>query len=664
MSIKALPLRVSPGPAYERMMTAEACTSVDLSERLTADVAGHRLELIFDGGDRLERLLDLINGAAHSIDIIMYIFEGDAAGTRVLDALLVAAKRGVRVRAVVDSFGSSDTPDSLFAPLRAEGGRVTFFSRRWRSTYLVRNHQKLIVIDNHIAVTGGFNIADDYLSPPRSDCWLDIGLILKGPSVARASQWFEAIHDYTVHDDGKLLMLRRLIREWPIDGGTISWLVGGPTQRLSPWARAVRADLEGARQLDMAMAYFSPGQGTAPPPRPRRAAWPGAVRNGRAVGQCGDDRRIAPCLYGYLLRKTADVWEYQPCKLHMKLIVIDDVVYIGSANFDVRSLFVNVEVMVRIADAGFAEKMRRFLSALQPDCEIITPNFAQGTCELADAHPLDACLVRRRRRRLYGVAKAELRAQRPRSRSLVFPAPEQEAGRDIDPFERIVDAPEMRGEKIAGARAELIDQKRAAGTQHAVRRSCDSGADARGKRREGQARQDIVGMLKAMRTHDFFDVGRRSVNRDEATVANILAQIVDEIFVGVDRDQRRIARHPFEHGAAECAHARPIFDEQLGVLPVHRTQHVADQRRRRRHDRSHHDRMLDEAADKHAPRSEKALEALANPAAQRSFLFLGLRPRIGHVGFRVVAVAEGVAKSARWRKERVCLDSGQTSARV
>lgn len=351
----------------------EACAPVDLSERLTADVAGHRLELIFDGGDRLVRLLGLINGAAHSIDIIMYIFEGDAAGTRILDALLIAAKRGVCVRAVIDSFGSGDTPDGLFAPLRAEGGSVTFFSRRWRSTYLIRNHQKLILIDNHIAITGGFNIADDYLSPPRRDCWFDIGFIVKGPSVSRAVQWFEAIHDYTVNDDGKLLMLRRLIREWPVDGGPVSWLVGGPTQRLSPWARAVRADLETARQLDMAMAYFSPGQGIL-----RRLGR--VARRGRArfmmAGKSDNAATIGASrlLYGYLLRKTADVWEYQPCKLHMKLIVIDDIVYIGSANFDVRSLFVNVEVMVRIADAGFAEKMRRFLSAQQPHCEIITPD--------------------------------------------------------------------------------------------------------------------------------------------------------------------------------------------------------------------------------------------------------------------------------------------------
>lgn len=351
----------------------EAHSNVDLSQRLTADVAGHRIALIFDGAERLARLLELINGAAHSIDIIMYIFESDAAGVRIVDALLLAAKRGVRVRAVIDSFGSGDTPDGLFAPLREAGGSVTFFSRRWRSTYLIRNHQKLILIDEYIAVTGGFNIADSYLSPPRGDCWFDIGMIIRGPSVARAAQWFTEIHDYTVNDDGKLLMLRRLIREWPVDGGAVSWLVGGPTQRLSPWARAVRADLEDARQLDMAMAYFSPGQGMLR--RLGRVAQRGRARFVMA-GKSDNPATIGASrlLYGYLLRKTAAVWEYQPCKLHMKLIVIDDVVYIGSANFDVRSLFVNVEVMVRIADAGFAEKMRNFLGRLRPDCEDVTPD--------------------------------------------------------------------------------------------------------------------------------------------------------------------------------------------------------------------------------------------------------------------------------------------------
>jgi cardiolipin synthase len=73
-----------------------------------------------------------------------------------------------------------------------------------------------------------------------------------------------------------------------------------------------------------------------------------------------------------LLRRRAEIWEYQPCRLHMKLIVIDDIVYIGTANFDIRSLFLNVEVMLRIADRGFADQMRGFIARMQPECEMIT----------------------------------------------------------------------------------------------------------------------------------------------------------------------------------------------------------------------------------------------------------------------------------------------------
>lgn len=344
---------------------------VPAPDRLTADVAGHRLELLFDGEQRLERLLALLSGAIHSIDIIMYIFEHDGAGTRVLDAMTAAAKRGVRVRAVIDSFGSADVTDGIFAPLRAAGGSVTFFSRHWRSSYLIRNHQKLLLIDGRVAITGGFNIADAYLSQQDETCWFDMGLFIEGPSLPHIERWFEDIHDYSVHNDGKLLMLRRMIREWPIAGGPVSWLVGGPTQRLSPWARAVRTDLDKARRLDMAMAYFSPGQGMLR--RLGRVARRGKARFVMA-GKSDNAATIGASrlLYGYLLRKKADVWEYRPCRLHMKLIVIDDVVYIGSANFDMRSLFVNVEVMLRIADPGFAAQMREFVAGLKPDCDIIT----------------------------------------------------------------------------------------------------------------------------------------------------------------------------------------------------------------------------------------------------------------------------------------------------
>lgn len=340
-------------------------------DTLKADVAGHRLEVIFDGQRRLERLLALIDGAIRSVDLIMYIFEDDDAGQQILGAMTAATRRGVRVRAVIDSFGSGDISDTLFASLRAAGGSVIFFSRRWRSSYLVRNHQKLLLIDGEAGVTGGFNIANPYLSDRRTHCWFDLGIVIRGPVVADMTAWFEALHDYTVHDDGKLLVLRRLIREWPVDGKPLSWLVGGPTQRLSPWARMVRGDLVGARRLDMAMAYFSPGQGML-----RRLGRVARAGKARFVMAAKSDNPAtigaSRLLYGYLLRQKAAIWEYQPCRLHMKLIVIDDIVHVGTANFDMRSLFLNVEGMLRIEDAGFAQQMRDFLDGLKGDCEIVT----------------------------------------------------------------------------------------------------------------------------------------------------------------------------------------------------------------------------------------------------------------------------------------------------
>lgn len=356
--------------AYEQVM-ADGATSIGAAPPLTAAVAGHQLEVIVSGSERFKRMLAMIGSAKQSIDLIFYIFAADATGRAVLAALIAAAERGVAVRCVIDSFGSSETPDSFFNALCASGGTVTFFSRRWRSSYLIRNHQKLLIVDGATAMTGGFNIADAYMTDHGADHWLDLAVMVTGPSVAKMTRWFGAMDDYARLHDGKLLRLRRLIREWRVEQGPVEWLVGGPTQRLSPWARRVRTDLQSARQIDMVMAYFSPGQGMLR--RIRRVAPRGRARlilaaksdNAATIG-------ASRLLYGYLLRKGVTIAEYQPSRLHMKLIIVDDIVYLGSPNFDMRSLFLNVELSLRIADAGFARQMRDLVDVLQGDCEPIT----------------------------------------------------------------------------------------------------------------------------------------------------------------------------------------------------------------------------------------------------------------------------------------------------
>jgi cardiolipin synthase len=78
-------------------------------------------------------------------------------------------------------------------------------------------------------------------------------------------------------------------------------------------------------------------------------------------------------LYGRLLAAGARIWEFQPSKLHTKLIVLDDTVYIGSANFDMRSLYLNLEIVVAIEDKALADRMRGFVAAHLPASLEVTP---------------------------------------------------------------------------------------------------------------------------------------------------------------------------------------------------------------------------------------------------------------------------------------------------
>ena len=72
------------------------------------------------------------------------------------------------------------------------------------------------------------------------------------------------------------------------------------------------------------------------------------------------------------IRRHVELYEYQPAKLHTKLAIVDDIVHIGSSNFDYRSFYINLEIMLRIKDAGFADAMRGYFERELADCKWIT----------------------------------------------------------------------------------------------------------------------------------------------------------------------------------------------------------------------------------------------------------------------------------------------------
>ena len=340
-------------------------------------VAGNRLTLLIEGPERLDALIGLIEGARRSLRMLYYIYADDHAGERVNHALIAAAGRGVEVSLIVDGFGSDDAADRrFFDPLEAAGVSVCRFAPRLGRRYLLRNHQKLALADAEEEapriIIGGFNIEDDYFGTAGDQAWRDLGLLVEGQAAARIAGYFDALNSWVRTPKGKLRHLNRALSQWSEQEGEVRWLIGGPTRRLSPWARAVRADMRRAERIDLIAGYFTPS-----PTMLRRIDRAG--RKGRAVRvvtarKSDNNATIAAARFTYrgLLKRGIRVFEYLPTKLHTKLYAVDSAVHIGSANFDMRSLFINLELMLRIEDDAFADHVRTYIDGEIAQSEEIT----------------------------------------------------------------------------------------------------------------------------------------------------------------------------------------------------------------------------------------------------------------------------------------------------
>ncbi len=346
-----------------------------LQDPIEAVVDGHQLRLTIGGPARFSAILKVIDDAKETLRLFFYIFDPDQAGQIVCDALVRARARGVRVWLLVDGYGSVNTPDSFFKPLQEAGVYFARFSPRWGRQYLLRNHQKILIADERVAVVGGANISSAYFpSNDTSDGWHDLMLTVTGPAASRLARYFDGLRRWMTMEQGTLRGLVHILARRSDAKGPIRWLMGGPFQRLSPLVRTIKNDLDRVERLDLAEAYFAPNWGML-----RRIARVVRKRGGTArlltAAKSDNMTTISAARHCYrrLLNGGVDIFEYHPQKLHMKLIIADDVVYVGSANFDMRSLFINAEIMVRIEDADFAQKARSLFAAQTLKSESITP---------------------------------------------------------------------------------------------------------------------------------------------------------------------------------------------------------------------------------------------------------------------------------------------------
>ena len=352
----------------------------DRARSVTVD--GNALTLLTGGRERFEALLSLIDGAKRDLRLLYYTFLDDESGEAVVAALLRAIERGVRVSLLVDGFGSSKTPDDYFTRLGDAGATFCRFLPSLGRRYLIRNHQKLALADEAVALIGGFNIADDYFQEADEGGWRDLGLIVDGPAARRLAPYFDDLMGWALRKGARIRDLRRIIHKFSENEGVLQWSYGGPMRRLSPWANATCRDLASSNDVQMIAAYFAPTYGML-----RRIARIGGRGRARVITAAKSDNTAtiaaARFTYGRLLKRGVEIYEYRPTKLHTKLVVLDDVVHIGSSNFDIRSLYLNLEMMLRVDDPEFATMMRHYFEGEVQDSLRITPDLHRKRGTLA-----------------------------------------------------------------------------------------------------------------------------------------------------------------------------------------------------------------------------------------------------------------------------------------
>lgn len=352
-SNSATPLAIPP-----RSADATPVAALPHYPPIEANVSGHRLKFVFGGAERFALLLDVIAGARKALQLCFYAFGIDAAGRRVVDALIEAQGRGVAVTVLVDGFGTVEQPDQIFVEMLEAGINFARIEPRYGRRYLLRNHQKMLIADGKCAVIGGSNIEDAYFADdPAGHSWHDVYLRIEGDGVARLAAYHSALADWVADPKSGIRSLVTLLGQHSDAKGPLRWLYGGPSKRLNAITRALREGIVRGKQVDMVQAYFAPNWGFL-----RKLGSAAARGRFRLITAARSDNNttIAAARHCYrrLLKRSAQIYEYLPEMLHMKLVVIDDVTYVGSANFDMRSLYLNTEIMLRIDDAGLADQMR------------------------------------------------------------------------------------------------------------------------------------------------------------------------------------------------------------------------------------------------------------------------------------------------------------------
>jgi len=333
-------------------------------------VGEHTVRLLRRGEEYFPRLVKAIHSATRSVYLETYIFESDASGRSVVDALKGAAQRGVSVHVLLDGFGSADLSHEWVREMREAGVAVLYFRPQisWltlKRQRLRRLHRKQALIDGRIAFVGGINIVDDNSDdvnmPPRLDYAVELeGEAVRRIHIAMRRLWLLVMwSNFRVRREREKLRLRLPVQQHH----EVAFVFRDNLRHRYDIEYAyLRAIASAKREIIIANAYFLPGR------RFRHVLLHAAKRGVRVVlmlqGHTDHPlmRYATHALYDELLAAGVEIHEYHNSFMHAKVAVVDGHwSTVGSSNIDPFSLWLAREGNIVVRDDQFAAVLRASL---------------------------------------------------------------------------------------------------------------------------------------------------------------------------------------------------------------------------------------------------------------------------------------------------------------
>ena len=361
---------------------------------------GNRVLPLSNGGEAYPAMLRAIAQARHCVDLQTYLFDLDGIGEAFLMALEAAAKRGVRVRVLIDGLAAWGARGTLRRRLKLAGGEARAY---WRLDRLfgqpllnLRNHRKLMLVDGSLAFTGGLNISQRYSKGPlarlRDLRWLarqrpalrDMHFRLHGPVCADLQDSFDT--DWK-HSGGREAARATPRRAWPplpgeIGGVSARVLRSGPDEDLERIYELLLGALSQARHsVDLCTPYFIPDQALL---ASLRVLGYRGIRVRLFVPRECDHPFIGWAAQEYfhdLLDAGVEVYEVGAPFSHTKLTLVDGTwASFGSSNLDPRSFRLNFELNVGARSPALVRRLKAIVEGYR-----------------REAHRVDLAQLRRRR---------------------------------------------------------------------------------------------------------------------------------------------------------------------------------------------------------------------------------------------------------------------------